>query len=162
MDHTNPMFKSAFSETSRYKVYPNGDSLTHQSMAEECDINKIMLKWQKTGVIEHRNTFDGQYGDFVDVPTDYHAAVNQVMEAQDMFNTLPSSVRKNFANDPGLFLEFVSDPKNGPKMVEMGLATSRENVLEKHQKSDGPKIPEKLAEKPEKIGEKSPPAQSSP
>lgn len=98
-----------------------GESLTHQSMAPECDINRIMLKWQKTGVIEHRNEFQGQYGDFSEVPT-YQEAMDKVIRGQEVFMTLPSTVRKQFENDPGQFLEFATDPKNHDQMVEMGLA----------------------------------------
>jgi len=99
-----------------------GESLTHQSMAPECDINRIMAKWQKTGVIEHANTYQGQYGDFAETPS-YQEAMNVVLESQEMFMTLPSSVRRQFDNDPGQFLAFAVDPSNGEKMIEMGLAS---------------------------------------
>ncbi|AXL14655.1 internal scaffolding protein [Microviridae sp.] len=106
----------------RVPFFPVGESLTHQSMAPECDINRIMAKWQKTGVIEHANTYQGQYGDFAETPT-YQEAMNVVLESQEMFMTLPSSVRRQFDNDPGQFLAFAVDPSNGEKMIEMGLAT---------------------------------------
>lgn len=108
----------------RVQFIPSGVSRTHQSMAEECDINTIMAKYQKTGIIDHRNNFEGQYGDFTDTPQDYHESMNAVIAANDMFETLPSSVRKKFANDAGLFLDFVGDPKNAAEMVQMGLATA--------------------------------------
>lgn len=109
-----------------------GPSLTHQSMAPECDINTIMKKYEKTGILEHRNTFDGQYGNFLDVPSDYHEAMNAVLEANDMFESLPAKVRKRFHNDPGAFIEFATDAENLPEMVRMGLAEKREDgVLEK-------------------------------
>lgn len=99
-------------------------SATHQSFKDECDINSIMAKWQKTGVVEHRNQFEGQYADFTNTPGDFHEAQNQILHAQEMFMTLPSSIRSRFHNDPGSFLDFTSDPKNLPEMVKMGLATS--------------------------------------
>lgn len=101
-----------------------GESMTHQSMAPECDINRIMLKWQKTGVIEHRNEFQGNYGDFSEVPT-YQEAMDKVIRGQEVFMTLPSSVRKQFENDPGQFLEFATNPDNHDQMVEMGLAEAQ-------------------------------------
>ncbi|AXL15028.1 internal scaffolding protein [Microviridae sp.] len=97
-----------------------GESLTHQSMAPECDINRIMAKWQKTGVIEHANNFNGDYGDFSEVPT-YQEAMNKVIRGQEVFMTLPSSVRKQFDNDPHQFLEFATDARNTDEMVDMGL-----------------------------------------
>lgn len=99
-----------------------GESATHQSFKAECDINRIMRKWEKTGIIEHRNNFQGQYADFTNVPSDYQEALQSVINAQEMFETLPAQVRKKFANDPGLFLEFATDPKNADEMVSMGLA----------------------------------------
>lgn len=101
-----------------------GESLTRQAHQQECDINQIMAKWQKTGIIEHVNEFEGQYGDFTDLPADYQSALNQVMAAQEMFESLPSTVRRKFDNDPGKFLEFVDNPENAGELVEMGLAHS--------------------------------------
>lgn len=116
-----------------------GPSLTHQSFKEECDINRIMKKWEKTGIIEHRNNFEGRYADFTVIPNDYHEAMNSVVEAQNMFMTLPASVRKRFANDPGEFLEFVTDPNNQDEVVKLGLASERvvEAATEAKPKNEG-------------------------
>ncbi|AXL15023.1 internal scaffolding protein [Microviridae sp.] len=127
-----------------------GESLTHQSMAPECDINRIMAKWQKTGVIEHANTYQGDYGDFSETPT-YQEAMNVVLETTDMFMTLPSSVRRQFDNDPGEFLTFAVDPANGEKMIEMGLATP--SVVDHHDTPpEAPKTAKKAAPEPESEG----------
>ncbi|AXL14660.1 internal scaffolding protein [Microviridae sp.] len=146
--HYDPSIKVQF--------FPEGESLTHQSMADECDINKIMEKWQKTGILDHTNTFEGQYGDFTDVPSDYHDAMNQVLEANDMFATLPSSIRKKFMNDPGQFLDFVENPENREEMQKLGLIPDAEKrpLVEPADRPTQPK-PEKTAEpKAEKPAEK--------
>ena len=125
----------------RLPFFTQGESLTHQSMAPECDINRIMAKWQKTGVIEHANTFQGEYGDFAEIPT-YQEAMNKVIRGQEVFMTLPSSVRKKFDNDPHQFLEFATDPSNADQMVEMGLAEP--SVIEEPQRpSKAPKTASK-------------------
>lgn len=95
------------------------DGLTRQEMAEECDINNIMKKYAKTGVIEHRNTFNGEYGEFLQI--DYHEALNMVIEAREMFETIPAKIRAKFENDPAKFLEFVKDEKNNDELIAMGL-----------------------------------------
>lgn len=95
---------------------------TQQSFKDDCDINLIMKRFERTGMLDHLNQFEGSYGDFTDVPTSYHDAVNQVLAAQDMFMTVPARVRAMFDNDPGKFLAFVDDPANAEKMVELGLA----------------------------------------
>lgn len=117
-------------ERKRVKFATTGDSMTHQAHKRECDINQIMLKWQKTGVIEHANTYSGSYGDFTAVPENYQEAMNSVINAQEMFMTLPSSIRRQFDNDPGQFLDFATDPKNADQMVEMGLASQPLEVIE--------------------------------
>lgn len=96
-------------------------SLTKQAMRDECNINRIMDRYQKTGLLDHVQQYAGKYGDFAGVQ-DYQSSVNQVLEAQEAFMTLPSSVRKRFDNDPGAFLEFVMDASNLEEMVSLGLA----------------------------------------
>lgn len=95
-------------------------SLTRQSFSDECDINNIMARFEKTGIIEHLNQHQGTYGDFTLI-TDYHSALLQVIDAQNSFNSLPSKLRAQFNNDPGLFLTFVQDPDNIPELEKMGL-----------------------------------------
>lgn len=107
-----------------------GSSRTKQSFKDECDVNAIMRRFEKTGIIEHVNRFQGNYGDFTQVPENYHAAVNQVIAAQGMFMTLPARVRARFANDPGNFLAFMDDPANQEEMIALGLATRRPEAAE--------------------------------
>lgn len=96
-------------------------SRTKQSFKAECDINNIMRKFEKTGLIEHQARFQGRYGDFTNLPQSYHEAVNQVLEAEEMFMTLPAKVRAHFDNDPGSFLAAVDDPARREELVELGL-----------------------------------------
>ena len=107
----------------RVQFATSGDSLTKQSFSRECDINQIMLKWQKTGLVSHTNNFQGNYGDFLGLPSDFQEAQNQVLAAQAMFSSLPSSIRKRFGNDPSAFLDFVQDDENREEMVRLGLAS---------------------------------------
>ena len=71
------------------------ENQTQQSMADECDINNIMRQYQETGMLAHVNTYEGEYGDFTDV-VDYQTACNVVLMANEMFSTLPSTVRARF------------------------------------------------------------------
>ena len=96
------------------------EGLTKQSFKDECNINKIMAKFQRTGMINHYSKHAPQY---MNIPAiEYHEALNMIAEANSMFAELPSSVRDKFANDPEKFLEFVQNPKNNDELVEMGLA----------------------------------------
>lgn len=116
-----PQFQTPYNNR-RVRFSTTGPSMTHQSMKAECDINNIMRKYERDGIIAHRNTYEGQYGDFTELPQDYQSSLNAVLEAQEMFLTLPARVRAKFENDPASFLEFVSNPKNQDEMIELGLA----------------------------------------
>lgn len=103
-------------------------SMTKQSFAKECDINHIMAKYQKTGLIDHVNKYDGSYGDFTSV-VDYQSSLNAVMNAQDEFNSLPSSIRARFQNDPAQFLHFFNDEANREEAISLGLCKAPDVVI---------------------------------
>lgn len=96
-------------------------SRAKQEFKAECDINSIMARYAKTGLLEHVNRYQGQYGDFSQV-VDYQEALNLVSEAQHAFQSLPASIRSRFDNNPGKYLSFVQDPSNSAELVKMGLA----------------------------------------
>lgn len=83
-------------------------SLTQQSFKDETDINNIMAKYQKTGLIDHVNEHGPTYGDQPSAES-FHHAMSLVADTKSMFEELPSSVRDDFENDPAKFLEFVAD-----------------------------------------------------
>lgn len=97
-----------------------GDGLTKQAFRDESNINNIMAKYKTTGLIDHVSKHAGNYGDYTDV-VDYQTAMNTVIAAQDMFMSIPSNIRARFGNDPGQFLEFVSNPDNREEMAKLGL-----------------------------------------
>lgn len=99
-----------------------GDSMAKQSFRDECNINNIMKKFERTGMIDHVRSVEGSYGDFTDAPVDYQTAVNIVIAADNMFSSVPAKVRARFNNDPGEFLKFVEDPANIEECRSLGLA----------------------------------------
>lgn len=115
------MFNSAYSERKRIAKRFLGKSCTHQSFKDTCDINLIMARYKKTGLIDHVNTLSQRYGDFSDIG-DYQDSLNRIIVASDTFSALPATVRKFFDNDPSQMLAFCSNPDNHEKMVELGLA----------------------------------------
>ena len=91
--------RSAYSKKERVQLVNDEPSLTKQSFQNECNINSIMKKWEKTGLLSHSRSSQPRYGDFSNV-TDYQSALNAVSDAQDAFMELPAQVRARFANDP--------------------------------------------------------------
>ena len=112
--------RKPFEAYEKPKRMPKGDSLTQQSSKDSCDINSILKRYRKTGVISH---FRADGGSYEDMPPsmDFHEAVNLVMEAQAGFDALPATVRSEFGNDPAKFLDFLKDPDNRPRAIELGL-----------------------------------------
>lgn len=114
------LFSSAYSDKQRVQFFSDAVSMTKQCFRDECDINNILKKYKKTGLIEHVNRYSGSYDDFVG-QEDYRTGIEKIREAEAMFGALPSNVRARFHNDPGEFLGFVANPANVAEMVELGL-----------------------------------------
>lgn len=96
-----------------------GESRTEQHHANEVNINQIVSRYRKTGVLPPSTRIES-YGDFSEV-RDYHSACNHVREAQAAFMMLPSSIRSRFKNDVGALLAFLEDPENRAEAQRLGL-----------------------------------------
>jgi len=97
-----------------------GKSLTEQSHKKTADINYILKDYQKTGILKHAHKNQGKYDDVSAVS--YQQAMDIVADVKSMFEALPALTRAEFDHDPAKFIDFVQQPENGPKIVEMGLA----------------------------------------
>lgn len=94
-------------------------SMTKQSFADECDINKIMERYEKTGVMsEGRRMYE--FGEAISEYS-YQESLNAVLFADEQFSNLPARVRDRFGNDPVQLLKFLEDPKNRDEAIELGL-----------------------------------------
>lgn len=112
-------FRSAYKNHERLTQSPGGPTMTKQAPAAECDINNILKKYEKTGLITHVKE-GGEYKD-LPAPMDYQEALNLIIDAQNSFDNLPSNIRKEFGNDPEEFLAFVEDPSNVDRMRDLGM-----------------------------------------
>jgi len=112
--------RSAYIPHQRVQSVPVGSSLAKQSFRDETDINTIMAKYKRSGILEHVNRHQGDYSDLVG-PDDFHGCMNAVIAAREAFSTLPAKIRTRFENDPAEFLEFVANPENDQEMIELGL-----------------------------------------
>lgn len=104
----------------------HGPSLTVQSEAASCDIRNIMARYERTGMVDHINSFEGRYEDYRDFPESYQDALNTVMAGQESFSELPARIRDAFANDPYLFFQAVHDPAQQDRLIQLGVFTKRE------------------------------------
>lgn len=108
---------------------PKGKSLTVQSQRDSADINKMMERFQRTGMMPQAVRLP-TYGDFGDEVFDYMTARNAIRKADEAFMELPPKVRAKFKNDPQAFMEFCAEKKNLPELREMGLAPPEKVVVE--------------------------------
>ena len=139
------MYQSAYREHQPVMKTFKLPSRTQQSFKDETNINNIMAKYQKTGLIDHVNEHGPSYGDQPSAG-DYHEAMNRVASTKSMFEELPSSVREDFENDPALFLEYVSDQERREELLK----TKKFNHEEAESGDEEPaKEPEKEADQAE-------------
>lgn len=96
------------------------DSLTQQQFKEEADINTIVDRFMKSGVLPTPVNMP-QYVDYEGV-FDFQSAMNVVRQADENFMRLDAKVRSRFNNSPQEFLEFFADPSNTEEAVRLGLA----------------------------------------
>ncbi len=131
-------------ERPRYTI-DTGPGKTKQSFKDECDINFIMNKWQRTGEIPAAKvgSLPPRYGDF-STATDYMDACNQVIEAKAAFAALPAFLRDRFANEPANLLRFLSIPENQEEAIRLGLANAPEPEPEPEtgEEPPTPEVPE--------------------
>lgn len=118
-------FMSAYTPASdrpRPRVDPGieeGQEGAQQQFKDECDVNRIMARFEKTGMAEWLNKHEGQYLDCTGF--DFAAAMNVVAVASEMFADLPAKVRDRFKNDPQQFYDFVHNPHSKAELEELGL-----------------------------------------
>ncbi len=92
-----------------------------QSMREECDVNKIVEHFVKTGLIDH--LAEG-VPEFVDVSElgDYRSIIEQVRKVEMYFAGLPALVRTAFSNDASMFMDYLETDPSTEDLETLGLA----------------------------------------
>lgn len=96
------------------------ETRTQQHFKEQCDINRIVKTYAKTGLVPG-NTRIPLEEDFYGI-TDFHTAMNAVRQGEEAFMELPAELRSRFHNDPQEYVEFCLDEENFDELVKMGLA----------------------------------------
>lgn len=100
---------------------PKSVSKTQQQFKEEADINNVMMKYQKTGILgnilDQRQPF---HGDFT-TGFEFQEAQNMIAETTQKFEALPSDLRERFGNSPAKLLDFIADPQNRIEAEKLNL-----------------------------------------
>lgn len=107
-----------FNRPERIMLYNDEPTMCQQHFKEECDINNILAKYIKTGILD--SIGPGVYADITEMG-DYRESIELIARAQEMFIELPSHIRKEFDNDPAQYLDFVHNPENLERGIELGI-----------------------------------------
>lgn len=97
-------------------------TMTIQSEKDNCDINVIMNRYATCGTPLPYRT-DGVQPVYADVSElgDYMENYQRCKQAEEMFNALPSALRKELDNNPANLLPFIQDKANESRCIEFGL-----------------------------------------
>lgn len=97
-------------------------TMTVQSEKDNCDINVIMNRYATCGTPLPYRT-DGLQPVYADVSElgDYMENFQRCKQAEELFNALPSALRKELDNNPANLLAFIQDEANKERCVEYGL-----------------------------------------
>lgn len=114
----------------------NDPGVTDGSQAAELDVNQIIRRAQKSGILPGAD-IERVYAD-VSYSKDYHSALNIILQANKQFMGLEAELRARFDNDPAKFMDFMHDPKNVEEMISLGLAERREAPTPQPAASEAP------------------------
>lgn len=97
-------------------------TMTIQSEKDNCDINVIMNRYATCGTPLPYRT-DGVQPVYADVSDlgDYMENYQRCKQAEEMFNALPSALRKELDNNPANLLSFIQNKENESRCIEYGL-----------------------------------------
>jgi len=92
---------------------------TQQSFKDECDINVLMKRYEKTGILPSGRDIPPQFADVTAL--DFTESMNRVAMVRGVFSQLDARTRARFENDPSQMLDFLADPANSAEAVKLGL-----------------------------------------
>lgn len=117
-------FETRYENLQKEGVKFKQPSLTRQSEKDSCDVNKIMERFNRTGVFPQQIT-SPFYGDATGV--NYQEAMEIIADAKETFESLPNAAKKAFNYNPQLFMEALNDssPENTKKLLKLGILVER-------------------------------------
>lgn len=135
----------------RRVIQPHSDEIrTEQQWKDECDINHILKRYQKTGLLNHINKAAPMYGDFT-MCDDLRGALDKVNIASEIFESVPAHIRAQFENDPINYMEYMINPANRDSIEELGLPTAHLGPRPATQASPAPQGAATPANAPESL-----------
>lgn len=116
----NNNIRGRFDKKERVVANTDGESLTQQHMKNDSDINVIVARYMKTGVLGNPNaTRKPIFGDFSS--HDYMGMRNAIADMDQNFSALSARLRRRFNNDVYQLVRFVENPENTREALRLGL-----------------------------------------
>lgn len=115
MTKTNPKFRSAYDGRGKRHLLTFDPALarTKQEFKDQCDVNKIVANFTRTGRLDQLQKAQGMYIDSSMGPQTYQESLNLIIRARDTFQALPSDVRAKYGNDVQNFLAAAEQDPEG-------------------------------------------------
>lgn len=123
------------------------EGMTEQHHAKSVNINAIMARYAKTGVIDHINKHESSYGEVSGL--EYHQALSLVAAQKTIFEELPSFARNHFENDVSKYLDLMATP--GGAETLSGILHPEDNYNVDGSPKDEPKIEPEPEPAPEPV-----------
>lgn len=106
-------------------VHSELPSLTQQQFASEADINVLIERYKRTGSFYNPLSSPSvprapRFEDIASLP-DMMEQMDTIGMVNDMFMSLPASVRERFGHNPATFVEFAQNPVNFDECVKLGI-----------------------------------------
>jgi hypothetical protein len=106
------MIKKIYDKRERSGIKNMGDSLTIQTPSNETDINRIVSRAMRTGILGNGGgSRQPMFGDFSS-GDDFEALQMKIVQWNSGFMTLPASVRQALGNNPARLIDVMADPDN--------------------------------------------------
>lgn len=99
---------------------------TKQSFKDECDINKIMGRYRKTGTIP-QTMRPKRYGE--QKITGFTEMQNHIASVKTLYQELPQDIQDQF-EDQNDFIDALSDPLREDELVDAGVAYRPEHLTQ--------------------------------
>lgn len=98
-------------------------SETQQHLKEEVDVNCIVARALRTGILGDPLSIGRRQAIFADLSDvgDFQSSLNKLEAARSAFMELPVEVRKRFNHDPAALVAFLADKANVDEAVALGL-----------------------------------------
>jgi phage internal scaffolding protein len=100
-------------------------SRAQQHFRDEVDVNNIIARYNKTGLLPLRRSTIGEFRDDLVNSLTYQEALDVVSKSEEKFAELPANIRSRFKNDPAQFLQFISDDNNAQEAYKLGLLSEK-------------------------------------